>query len=421
MKRRTSVVVLVVAILVLLAVLLRPTLERQLVASLGDASIYAVSSNELKPAFDGPDGAKSKVVLQLKPVVKGLKQPVDLQFVPGQPDTLVVVQKSGQAVWISLSDPSERGVFLDAKVVTASEQGLLGLAFHPEFQKTGKIYTNATVKEGGREVSQIVEWHIPPGSELRKANPKVSRVLMDVEQPYQNHNAGQLAFGPDGHLYIGWGDGGLAGDPKGHGQNTMTMLGAMLRIDVNSPGAGGKPYAIPGDNPFVGKDGYLPEIWAYGFRNPWRYSFGAAGELIVADVGQDAQEEVTVVQRGENHGWKIIEGRRCYDPRQDCPTDGLAKPVHVYGRHDGTSITGGYVYQGQAIKKLKGQYVFGDFVSGRIWAIPVKGQRAVETREVLALGKWPVLISSFGRDAAGELYLADFGAGRVLKLTPLDD
>ena len=420
-KRVAIVTVSVLAALALLFVLARPWIERQIVAWLGDESNYEPlgDPSELKPYFQGADSDRDKLQVAMGEVAEGFTQPVDLQFVPGQPELLVVVQKTGQAVWVSTADPTQRGVLLEEEVVTASEQGLLGLAFHPKFAETGRLYTNATVKNDKAEVSQIAEWVVePPGGDLREAKARKARVVMNVVQPYQNHNAGQLAFGPDGFLYVGWGDGGLAGDPRGHGQNTETLLGSMLRIDVDTPGEGDTPYAIPADNPFVGREGVRPEIWAYGLRNPWRYSFAPDGRLIVADVGQNRWEEIDLVAAGQNLGWKLREGRACFHPKEGCRADGLTAPIYVYDRDDGTSVTGGYVYTGAKVAGLKGRYVFGDFTSGRVWAIPVpdKPGEPVADGDVLALGRWPVLISSFGRDAAGELYLADFGGGRVLRI-----
>jgi glucose/arabinose dehydrogenase len=228
-----------------------------------------------------------------------------------------------------------------------------------------------------------------------------------VDQPYGNHKAGQLAFGPDGDLYVGFGDGGSEGDPQGNGQNTHTFLGKMLRIDVNHRDSG-KAYAIPQDNPFVNTSSFLPEIWALGLRNPWRYSFDSQGRLIVSDVGQDTWEEIDLLEKGRNYGWNIREGKHCYHPPQGCRTQGLTDPIYEYSHDEGIAVIGGYVYDGKAIPSLSGKYVFGDFGSGRLWALTLP-----DASDVFALGRWGVSISTFGRDLQGELYLADYTSGKI--------
>jgi len=329
---------------------------------------------------------------------------------------MVVLEKGGTARWVDL-DSGRSEAWLSLPVVTVSEQGLLGLAFHPEFQSNGRFFLNYTAEESGSDHSFVAEWRVKPGVDLRRSAPTAHRVLMQVSQPYHNHNGGQLAFGPDGHLYIGWGDGGYADDPKGNGQNPATLLGAMLRIDVDhSPD--GAAYSAPADNPFVGDPRSRPEIWAIGLRNPWRYSFSPDGRLIVADVGQDTVEEITIVAAGENHGWNIREGRRCFSPSSGCQTEGLVAPIYEYERADGMSVTGGYVYTGARIPALEGLYVFGDFITGAMWAIPLPASTdpPPPMPEASALGRWPILISSFGQDEAGELYVAGFGKGVVYRL-----
>lgn len=425
MKRKSTLALGLLLLLGLLAALVlwqRTWVERQIVALLGADDSYAPSGDgaSLQPTFEGPDSQRKQIKVALTEVATGFTQPVDLQFIPGQPDLMLVVQKTGQLLWVSLSEPSQRGVLLEESVVTEVEQGLLGLALHPDFARNGALFTNATVAlPDGREVTQIVRWSTPPGADLRQVRPQRGAVLLEVEQPYQNHNAGQLAFGPDGYLYLGLGDGGLADDPRGHGQNRQTLLGSMLRIDVDHPGPQGEPYRVPEDNPFVGKpqEG-RPEIWAWGLRNPWRYSFTPNGQLVVADVGQDRWEEISLLSRGQNHGWKIREADHCFDPPQSCPTEGLTDPIYSYPHQEGVSVTGGYVYTGAALPELKGLYVFADFVSGRIWAIPLPSQEGarVPQEQVRALGRWPLLISSFGQAPDGQLYLADFTQGRVLRL-----
>lgn len=337
-------------------------------------------------------------------VASGFTQPTDVQFPPGRSDLAIVLGKKGTAWWVRPADGST-GRWFTVDVSTASEQGLLGLAFHPKFAENGLFYLNYTLPRSG--TTRIAEWSVASGADPTAATPTEKRVLLEVPQPYANHNAGQLQFGPDGFLYIGLGDGGSGGDPHGHGQNPNTLLGSMLRIDVDRAGEG-TPYAIPPDNPFVGNAAARQEVWAYGLRNPWRYAFAPDGRLVVADVGQNAWEEVDIVEKGGNYGWNVREGRHCYEPARNCATDGLIEPIFEYGRDLGASITGGYVYDG-AIAELKGRYLFGDFATGRVWALELPdGVRPVEAVE---LGKFPIALVTFGRDAAGEVYLADFGEG----------
>jgi glucose/arabinose dehydrogenase len=240
------------------------------------------------------------------------------------------------------------------------------------------------------------------------------RILFTVEQPFPNHNGGMLVFGPDGLLYVGLGDGGAGGDPHGHGQNLGTLLGAMLRIDVGRKDPG-LEYAVPKDNPFVGKQGARPEVWAYGLRNPWRYSFDPKGRLIAGDVGQEAWEEITLVERGANLGWKVREGAHCYSPKEGCRTAGLTDPLFEYDRSLGLSVTGGYVYTGKRIPSLAGRFIFGDFGTGRLWALELDSSKRAKTQ---FLGRYSYAFSTFGRDSDGEIYATDFGPGAVYRLVP---
>jgi glucose/arabinose dehydrogenase len=239
-------------------------------------------------------------------------------------------------------------------------------------------------------------------------------VLLEVEQPYSNHNAGQLAFGPEGYLYVGFGDGGWRGDPHGEGQNPGTFLGAMLRIDVDRIPPG-KSYGIPPDNPGLKIRGAVPELYAYGLRNPWRYSFDPSGRLVVADVGQDRFEEVHIVEGGANLGWPIREGRHCYEPRTQCPTQGLTDPVFELPRAEAASITGGYVYLGRRLPWLDGRYLVGDFLTGGLWALELP-QKASGRAKSKKLGVFPYRFSTFARDHQGEIYSAGYVSGKLLKL-----
>ena len=305
----------------------------------------------------------------------------------------------------------------DVDVPTRSEQGLLGLALHPNYLKNKRFFLNYSVQTDAGRFTRVAEWR---GDLAGDAPPTEHAVLLEVAQPWPNHNAGQLRFGPDGMLYVGFGDGGAANDPQGHGQNLQTLLGGMLRLDVDHPDAG-KAYGIPKDNPFVGRADARPELWAWGLRNPWRYAFAPDGRLVVGDVGQNAWEEITVVGRGENHGWNTREAAHCFPPDSACDAKGMVDPIYEYPHGPlGSSITGGVVYGGALLKGLAGKYVFGDFGSGRLWALdlPAAGQPAVPTDKAWALGRFDLQPTAFGLDDQGELYVGDYGAGVLYRVRP---
>lgn len=391
--------------------------KAKLVKILGSADKYKAEGdpNALQPKYDGADAQREKITIGLVQIASGFTQPVDIQFSPVENDIALIAEKGGALKWINFKTKAS-GVLRKIEVISEAEEGLLGIAFHPQYKTNGKIYLNYTVSENGNDTSRIAEWIVSKPGDIAAAKLDNERILMRVVQPYPNHNAGQLQFGPDGMLYIGWGDGGFKDDPKGNGQNPKTLLGNMLRVNVE-PDASGKPYTIPADNPFVGNAAYAPETFAYGFRNPWRYSFDPKGRLIVADVGQDLWEEIDIVEKGGNYGWNIREGAHCFEPKENCKTENLRDPVYEYGRSEGQSLTGGYVYTGDEISALKNKYVFGDFVTGRLWAIQLPDSAQGKAEKVYTLGQWPVLISSFGRDVAGNLYAADFAAGKILRLS----
>ncbi len=405
-----------IAVLILAAAVVQcGGLRRAAIDLVGGEPGYEAEGNpaELSPVFTDLDENRERIPVSFTEVAAGLTQITDIQFPPGARSLMFVLTKMGRLHVFELRSGESR-VLLELKVTTTSEQGLLGLAFHPRYAQNGKLYLNYTLEKDGADISRVAEWVVAdPAAASRIGN---ERLIMEVAQPYQNHNAGGLAFGPDGMLYIGWGDGGWAGDPEGNGQNPQTLLGSMLRIDVDRS-EGGRAYAIPEDNPFPG-DLAAPEAFAVGLRNPWRYSFDPRGRLIVADVGQNSFEEINVIEAGQNYGWNVREGFACFEPKENC-ADGFAPPIYQYGRTDGKSITGGFVYSGERIPALRGKYVFGDFITGRIWAleIPADGDR-VPDGAVHALGKWPMLLSTFGQDRNGELYVGDFGAGKVYRLDP---
>ena len=289
--------------------------------------------------------------------------------------------------------------------------GLLGLAFHPDFAQNGRFFVDYTDLDGNTVVS---EFGLRPDG---YGDPDSERFLFGIEQPFPNHNGGMLAFGSDGYLYIGTGDGGSGGDPMGNGQNVATLLGKILRIDIDS----GDPYAIPDSNPFpVGnRAGARPEIWDVGMRNPWRFSFDrATGALWIGDVGQGKFEEVDaepVDAGGRNYGWNTMEARHCF-LTANCDQDGLTLPVVEYSHLVGCSITGGYVYRGQAYPALVGQYVFSDYCSGNLWAIDAADALGSGSADMTEYGVAPINPTGFGEDEAGELYLVN-GAGQIFRLT----
>lgn len=368
--------------------------------------------SNFEPVLEGKP--EQRIAIRLTKITAGYELLTDLQFAPGDPTTLYVLEQIGNGKWYSLPD-GQQGVFLEIDVVSRSEAGLLGLAFHPQFENNGRIFLNYVIEVDGQETTEIAEWRVPAGKTPREVRPEKSSVILQVAQPYPNHDGGQLAFGADGFLYVGFGDGGYRDDPEENGQNTKTVLGTIVRIDVDDT-PDGKAYTIPTDNPFVGNDAFLPEIWAYGLRNPWRFDFDPQGRLIVADVGQDHWEEVDLVSGGDNLGWNLREGRHCFPPGSECAQGDLVDPVFEYGRELGKSVTGGYVYHGTRVPSLRDRYIFGDFTSGRLWAMEIPEQVGPKSARVWSLGKWPILPTTFGRDQAGELYLADFASGAVYRI-----
>jgi len=348
-------------------------------------------------------------------VVRGLTNPIDLQTPPGDRQRLFVVEQVGR-IRIVRAGAIVATPFLDiaARIRSGGEQGLLGLAFHPRYADNGRFYVNYTDRNGDTHVS---EFRAPVNADV--ADPASERELVFVDQPFDNHNGGGLAFGNDGFLYIGLGDGGSGGDPFRNGQNLGTALGKMLRIDVDR----GTPFAVPGDNPFVNTPGADRSIWAYGLRNPYRFSFDrATGDLYIGDVGQNAVEEIDFAPSGagqRNYGWNSMEGTRCYEPRSGCDREGLTLPVFEYPRDFGCSVTGGYVYRGQAIAGLRGTYVFADYCSGRFGALRLQNEQLVLQGEITSTINPSGLenITSFGVDQSGELYVLT-GEGGVYRVDP---
>ncbi len=348
--------------------------------------------------------------IALQPVVTGLTRPVALAVAPNRPDWLFLVEQGGR-IRIVEGEELRPTPFLDLseRVSCCGERGLLGLAFHPRYGENGFFFVNYTDTAGDTVVARYRVLADPA-----RADPASATVLLTIPQPFGNHNGGQLAFGPDGYLYIGTGDGGSGGDPLNNGQRLDTLLGKLLRIDVNAP-----PYGIPPDNPFRRVPGARPEIWAYGLRNPWRFSFDrATGDLYIADVGQNRWEEVNLQPAGspggQNYGWRIMEGRHCFTPPEGCAQEGLTLPILEYDHTQGCSITGGYVYRGRAVSGLEGVYLYGDFCSGRIWGAWNEDGRW-HNALLLETG---LAISAFGEDATGEVYVLDYASGSVYRIVP---
>jgi glucose/arabinose dehydrogenase len=375
--------------------------------------------------------ASGRVVLAQ--VASGIGSPTDIQNARDGSGRLFFVQQTGQIkVWkngVVLPAP-----FLDISNLTlaSGEQGLLGLAFHPDYRNNGYFFVNYTRKDNG---ATVVARYSRSAADPDVADAQSAFELLTIAQPFANHNGGAVRFGPDGYLYIGMGDGGSGNDPQNNAQNLASLLGKMLRIDVNTM-AGQIPYGIPPDNPFVGSliPGVRTEIWAYGLRNPWRFSFDrVAGDLFIGDVGQNAREEVDFVRAGTrggmNFGWRLMEGTQCTNLTGDppCGTSGLTftPPILDYGHSPECSVTGGYLYRGRAVPELirrsplpigqqfNGVYVYADFCSGKIWQASANAAGGVSNSLLLASG---LSITTFGEDENGEIYLADARAAKIYKV-----
>lgn len=336
-------------------------------------------------------------------LTQGLSSPVDIQSARDGSNRLFVVEQSGRIRIVS-NGQLRNQPFLDIRdrVLSGGERGLLGLAFPSGFSQSGRFYVNYTGAGGHTVISMFT---VTSNADVADANSEV--VLLTINQPYANHNGGQLQFG-NGGLYIAVGDGGSSGDPNNYGQSLNTLLGKILRVDVESqPGT----LKIPGNNPFVSTPNARGEIWAYGLRNPWRFSFDReTGQMWIADVGQNQFEEVNRVSgssAGVNYGWRRMEGLQCYDP--GCNQSGLTLPVSVYSHAEGCSVTGGYVYRGSQFPGLRGTYIYGDFCSGRIWGINQQNQNRLLLDSNLG-------ITTFGQGEAGELYVADAGSGSIYRI-----
>lgn len=348
--------------------------------------------------------------LRLSPAVSGLDQPLYAVSPRGDETRLFVVEQTG-AIRVVVGGALQEAPFLDLSGLTTpgGERGLLGLAFHPDYATNGRFWVNYTDLDGNTVVAEYAR----SDDDANRAAPDEVRRLLEVEQPFGNHNGGMVEFGPDGLLYVGLGDGGAAADPLGSGQDASTKLGAMLRIDVDA-------HPVPPDGNLAGAD---PDVWAIGLRNPWRYSFDrATGDLYIADVGQNLFEEVHVEPAGAgqgNYGWNIMEGFHCFDPPEGCDMTDLLLPAVEYGRDLGCSVTGGYVYRGADIPGLGGWYLYGDFCSNRVWAMRWEGGEVLDHVEITDDLDPDGLIrglASFGEDARGEVYVISRGSGTVYRV-----
>ncbi|MFZ2224152.1 MAG: PQQ-dependent sugar dehydrogenase [Candidatus Deferrimicrobium sp.] len=357
--------------------------------------------------------------ISLSRVAGGFVLPVHVTHAGDGSGRIFVVEQAGRIRILDNNGLVLPVPFLDLaslnppRLIAGGEQGLLSVAFPPGFATKGYFYVNYTGTPDGATV--VARYRVSAGDN-NVADPASEEIVLTVSQPFANHNGGQLAFGPDGYLYVGMGDGGAGGDPLNNGQSPGTLLGKLLRIDVES---GAVPYGVPAGNPFADNAGFLPEIWALGVRNPWRFSFDRqTGDLYIADVGQGSFEEIDFQPAGDpggrNYGWNIMEGDRCYPPGTvGCNRTGLALPIFVYDHSLGCSVTGGHVYRGSAFPSLQGVYLFGDLCSTRIWGIRKNG--AAWDNALLA-NNTALTITTFGEDESGNVYVVNYSNGDLLKI-----
>jgi glucose/arabinose dehydrogenase len=379
------------------------------------ASMLGLQQSSPAPA-PAPDPSKRPIprirVSRLFPSLQ-LRRPVQALQAPGDARSLYVLEQAGRIVRLDLQDTSVTSAptWMDIREQVndrGNEEGLLSMAFHPKFAENGQFFLYYTASSPRR--SELTRFTVDRAS--GKPDVRSAKVLLEIPQPYSNHNGGTALFGPDGMLYLSIGDGGAANDPHNHGQNPSTLLGTVIRIDVDRA-EGDKPYAVPSDNPFVGNAKAAPEVWAYGLRNVWRMSFDrATGKLYGGDVGQNAWEEIDIIQRGGNYGWNVREGRHAFAPaRAGAFGTDYIEPIAEYGHGDGVSVTGGFVYRGARFPGLFGAYLYADYAFGTIWGLRCGdggcGEPVVVWRRGAAAQMW----SSFGELLDGELILCAFDGG----------
>jgi len=372
------------------------------------------SSGEKNKAYNSNPEAPPAYSVSLKIIADGLEGPIGMATANDGSNRLFVIEQEGK-IRVIKNGKLQAQPFLDITSIVDhgsgfySEKGLLGLAFHPQYKTNGKIYMyySAPTSAKGMDNKSVIAEYTVSTSNADVAN-TTGRILLEIQEPEFNHNGGQLAFGNDGYLYIGVGDGGGAGDKhgtSGNGQNLQTLLGKILRIDVDHHDAT-SAYKIPPDNPFINVQA-KPEIFAYGLRNPWRFSFDKkTGKLFCGDVGQDAWEEVDVIEKGKNYGWRMMEGNHCYNPSSNCNTTGLTMPIAEYDHSEGKSVIGGYVYRGTKSADMEGKYIFGDW-TGKFFMLTQQPSTLEWNRYQLTLKDFSgdFYINSFGEDESGELYV----------------
>jgi glucose/arabinose dehydrogenase len=392
-----------------------------LMAGLVPGAVAAPAPDPAAPPMTMTPAAPSAASVKLTAVATGLSSPVFVTSPNDGTHRLFIVQKTG-SIRVLQNGSLQSGSFLNitSAVSRGSEQGLLGLAFHPSFKTNRKYYVDYTDLNG----NTVIREYKASATSPNRTQAGSGRTILRITQPYANHNGGMLAFGPDGYLYIGMGDGGSGGDPGNRAQSLSSLLGKILRIDINGT-SGTRQYRIPSTNPYVGRTG-LDEIWQRGLRNPWRFSFDrATGNLWIGDVGQDRFEEVdralrtsTGAGRGANWGWRVMEGFHCYNPATGCSTSGKRLPLLEYSHSTNSrcAITGGYVYRGTSIPALAGWYVFGDYCSGEVLAVSNIAASRPTPVTLFGTGSGR-MVSSFGQDWAGELYVVDLG-GTVYRIDP---
>lgn len=374
-------------------------------------------SKNNKPAVGDkqtPEADKYKIIAAF-PNLPGIGSPIDLMSPEdGTNRIFVVAQKGVIYQFANNADTKDAGIFLDisSKISSGGETGLLGMAFHPAFKTNGYVYVNYT--RMNPDLETVISRFKVSSSNANIADNASEEILLTYTQPFSNHNGGKIAFGNDGFLYIAAGDGGSGGDPMRNGQNKGSLLGKILRLDVNSA-EGGKKYGIPADNPFkANKNGFKEEIYAYGLRNPWRFNFDkATGILWAADVGQDRFEEIDIIEKGGNYGWNVMEANECFGSG-DCDKAGMVLPIWNYGRSEGGSVTGGYVCHDKNLTDLAGKYIYGDFLSGNIWALTFSGKKAVNNDLIANVTSGS--LSSFGEDSNGNLFILNYSDGKIYKL-----